>query len=369
MIKVLTGDLLKSPAQTLVNTVNCVGVMGKGIALEFKKRYPAMYEDYVQRCQRGEVRLGEPYLYKYVVTPWILNFPTKDHWRSVAKLDDIVRGLRYLQAHYRDWGITSLAVPPLGCGNGQLEWSIVGPTLYRDLSGFDIPVELYAPHGTPPSQLELEFLDAANAVELFGTTDPKWIQPSAIALVEILHRLEQQPHHPPVGRTVFQKIAFVATAEGLATGLTFQRGSYGPFAPEMKRLTSRLINNGLISECRSGRMINVKVGPTFNHARELYKDDLVWWDEIIERTFDLFMRLDTDQAEIVATVLFAASSLDKRDGKPTERMVFDHVREWKVKRKPPLQDEDVANAIRSLAARGWLRVDASSDLPVPDYLF
>jgi len=80
MVKVITGDIFESKAQTLVNTVNSVGVMGKGIALEFKRRFPEMYEDYVARCKRREVRLGEPYLFKRATLPWILNFPTKDDW-------------------------------------------------------------------------------------------------------------------------------------------------------------------------------------------------------------------------------------------------------------------------------------------------
>ncbi|MEW6459483.1 MAG: macro domain-containing protein [Bacillota bacterium] len=153
MVKVLVGDLFQSKAQTLVNTVNCVGVMGKGVALEFKKRFPDMYQDYLARCARKEVKLGRPYLYKSLFPPWILNFPTKDHWRSVSRLEDIVRGLEYLLTRYEEWGITSLAMPPLGCGHGQLEWRVVGPTLYRYLSRLGIPVELYAPHGT---LLELE---------------------------------------------------------------------------------------------------------------------------------------------------------------------------------------------------------------------
>src|SRR5437773_10712567 len=117
-LRLLEGDLFASKAQTLVNTVNTVGVMGKGVALEFKKRFPEMYEDYLRRCTAGEVRLGEPYLYRRQQLPWILNFPTKGHCRSVSRLSDIVRGLEYLTRYYRAWGITLLAVPPHGCGQG-----------------------------------------------------------------------------------------------------------------------------------------------------------------------------------------------------------------------------------------------------------
>ena len=149
MIRVLIGDIFESKAETLVNTVNTVGVMGKGIALGFRKRFPEMYEDYVRRCEQREVRLGRPYLYRRSTPPHVINFPTKDHWRSVSKLYDIIKGLRYLQAHLPEWGVTSVAVPPLGCGEGRLEWRVVGPTLYRHLGDLSIPVELYAPFGTP----------------------------------------------------------------------------------------------------------------------------------------------------------------------------------------------------------------------------
>lgn len=145
MVQVVAGNLFASGAQTLVNAVNCEGVMGKGLALEFKRRYPDMFEEYRDRCARGDVRLGEPYLYLRPAPPHILNFPTKDHWRSRSRLEDIVAGVRSLQRHYESWGVTSLAVPALGCGLGQLKWTAVGATLARLFSEFTIPVTLYAP--------------------------------------------------------------------------------------------------------------------------------------------------------------------------------------------------------------------------------
>jgi O-acetyl-ADP-ribose deacetylase (regulator of RNase III) len=131
--------------QTLINTVNCVGVMGKGIALVFKQQYPAMFMDYVQRCRGKQVKLGEPYLYKVSDVRWIINFPTKGHWRNDSKIEDIERGLAYLVSHIKIWGITSLAVPPLGCGNGGLDWGKIGPLIEQHLSGCDIPIEVYSP--------------------------------------------------------------------------------------------------------------------------------------------------------------------------------------------------------------------------------
>ncbi|MBI3000267.1 MAG: hypothetical protein HYY46_17725 [Deltaproteobacteria bacterium] len=154
------------------------------------------------------------------------------------------------------------------------------------------------------------------------------IKPAWVGLVEILHRLEQQPYHPPVGRTTFQKIAYVATEEGLPTELHHQKGSYGPYSQELKSLTARLINNSLIREEKLGRMLAVKVGPTFNDARKAYEQDLKQSESIIEKTVDLFMRLDTKQAEVVATVLFAAQTLRKTtEEKPSERDVLNAVME------------------------------------------
>jgi O-acetyl-ADP-ribose deacetylase (regulator of RNase III) len=240
MIKVLVGDIFESRAQTLINTVNTVGVMGKGVALGFRKNFPDMFEDYVRRCKRREVQLGKPYLYRRVVPPHIINFPTKEHWRSVSRLEDIVEGLRYLQDRVHGWGITSLAVPPLGCGEGQLEWRVVGPTLYRDLSQLGIPIELYAPFGTPREELGAEFLgpQRRETIRAGGhedaSTPPFRVEPGWIALVAILDQVRKEQYHWPVGRIGFQKVAYFATEVGIPTGLSYRQGSYGPYAPEVK---------------------------------------------------------------------------------------------------------------------------------------
>ena len=369
MVKVMIGDILKSKAQTLVNTVNCVGVMGKGIALEFRKLFPEMFDDYVARCKRKEVRLGKPYLYKRLISPWILNFPTKDHWRSVSRVSDIIKGLEFLLQNHKEWGITSLAIPPLGCGQGQLEWKIVGPTLFRHLKKFDISVELYAPYGTPHEELQPEFLDQEPGTGF--AREPKSIseriKPSWVALVEILKRVEQEPYHWPVGRTIFQKIAYIATHEGLPTGLNYQRGSFGPFSPEFKGVITRLVNNGLIREEHLGNMFIVKVWTTFEDARKAYRDELIQWESIIEKTKDLFMRMQTRQSEIVATVLYAASALARqKNEQPSEKDILAEVMEWKQRRRPSFDDREVAYTIRNLAALRWLKVKPSQDLPMPE---
>ena len=126
-IKAHIGDMFASKMQTLVNTVNRVGVMGKGIAQIFKQKHPAMFADYAARCERGEVRLGRPYHYRDLTGVSIVNFPTKSHWRAATRFSDVEQGLDYFASHFNQWGVTSVAFPPLGCGNGGLEWEAVGP--------------------------------------------------------------------------------------------------------------------------------------------------------------------------------------------------------------------------------------------------
>jgi O-acetyl-ADP-ribose deacetylase (regulator of RNase III)/uncharacterized protein YwgA len=372
MVKVSVGDLFESKCQTLVNTVNTVGIMGKGIALEFKKRFPDMFEDYVRRCAESKVKLGEPYLYKRLTPPWILNFPTKEHWRSVSNISDIVRGLNYLEQHYKKWGITSIALPPLGCGHGQLEWKIVGPTLYRHMKKLDIPVELYAPLDTPPEELTPEFLsrEVEQAV-VSGASINNKIESGLIAIVEVLARIEKEPYHWPIGRTMFQKIAYFATELGLKTGLSYSRGSFGPFASDLKFKITKLVNNGLIKEEQLGRMFSVSPGPTFQDAVKIYKKEIQKSQPIIERLIDLFLRINTThQAELAATVHFAAQSFQKEHGEtPSETDVLNGVMEWKQRRKPPYDRSEVAKTIRSLASLRLISVKSSRDLTVAEEVF
>jgi len=145
-IRIVKGDLLRSSMHTFVNTVNCVGVMGKGIALAFKREYPEMFRDYSIRCKNNQVTLGRPYQYCISRDRIIINFPTKNHWRECSILSNVEEGLDYLVKNIEAWGVKSLAVPPLGCGNGKLSWEIVYPLLYRYLSRLNIPIEIYAPH-------------------------------------------------------------------------------------------------------------------------------------------------------------------------------------------------------------------------------
>ena len=145
MITYVVGDLLKSPARVLVNTVNTVGVMGKGIAKDFKKVYPDMFKEYQVICEKKQLDIGKLWLYK-TNHKWVMNFPTKKHWRSPSKPEYIEAGLRKVVLSYAEKGITSISFPMLGCGNGELNWEKeVRPLMekYLDPLPIDIFVHIY----------------------------------------------------------------------------------------------------------------------------------------------------------------------------------------------------------------------------------
>ena len=143
------GNLFDSECQTLVCPVNCKGVMGKGLALAFQRRFPDLLNDYRHACQTGLLTVSQPWLWKPEQGPWVLCLATKDDWRYPSRLDWLDAGLRYTVNHLADNGITSLAVPALGCGEGGLNWRDVAHLLYHYFDPVDTEVVLYRPTDKP----------------------------------------------------------------------------------------------------------------------------------------------------------------------------------------------------------------------------
>jgi len=367
MIKTLIGDMFKSKMETLVNTVNCVGVMGKGVALLFKKQFPAMFEEYHLFCEQGKVKLGSPYYYSDFGGASVVNFPTKDHWRSATRLVDVENGLDFFIANYKDWEIKSIAFPPLGCGNGGLDWKDVGPLMWSKLSKIDIPVEIYAPFGTPNNELTTEFLSADQQIE-FDTKGkrPDKLRPEWAALVEILYQLEHQPYANPVGRTIFQKICYVFTKQKVDTGFKFERNSYGPYASEVKNAINVLANQNWILEEQKGQMNALKIGLRYKSDRSKLSAEIKPYHKKIKKTVDLFSRIkNTEQAEEVATVIFSVQKLksEKDPSKVTELDLFNYVLEWKKTWKNDVsKQKSVGDTIRNMQMLDWIKLQFSEEL-------
>lgn len=168
MIKYLEGTVFNSPAKTIVNTVNCAGVMGSGIALEFKLRYPRMFEEYAQMCINKEIRVGTPRLYEYSNDRWILNFPTKVHWRFPSKIQWIEAGLKYFAENYEKRNIESIAFPKLGTHNGGLEWEEVKLLMEKYLDDLNIPVYICLDENKEAMGTEKEMIDKINSIDILS---------------------------------------------------------------------------------------------------------------------------------------------------------------------------------------------------------
>lgn len=361
------GNIFESRAKTLVNTINCVGVMGKGIALEFKKRFPDMYDEYAAMCEKGLIRPGKPYYYQDLCGISILNFPTKDHWRSPSKLSYIISGLHWFKEHYHEYGITSIAFPPLGCGNGGLTWEVVGPIMYDNLKDLPIDIEIYAPFGTPKEHLTIAFLEknlVSSPKEVLGTKNMQWNKYWFLILY-IVQKLNHDKYSLNVGRTIFQKVCYILTRAGIPTGFHFVEGSYGPYAKEVKDAITALSNANYMTERRLGRMVETIVAPSFVLPRHMFTEAEI---NRADDAFDLLSRIkSTEQAEMIATVLFSYDGIAKKE-QPTEQQVYDHVMQWKP-RWSGVKDEAVRTTICDLSSLGWMQPRQDIGLLDEDSLF
>ena len=225
------GDLLaRDSVDAIVNTVNCVGVMGKGIALQFKSKWPANFKAYKAACDAGEVRLGRMFVFDSggLLKPnFIINFPTKDHWRGKSDLESIRTGLEDLVQVIQRHQIRSIAVPPLGCGNGGLDWEDVRPMVeaaFARIPGVD--VFLFAPGGV---------IDPKAMV--VNTSRPRMTSARAAMLkvMEIYRRFEFG-----LSKIEVQKLAYFLQLAGEDMKLDFVKHNYGPYSEALKHALARM---------------------------------------------------------------------------------------------------------------------------------
>lgn len=352
------GNIFDSTCSTIVNTVNCVGVMGKGIALEFKKKYPEMFMEYVIKCDRGEVKPGTPYFYQDNEIS-ILNFPTKDHWRSPSRLSYVIDGLNWFVENYEKYGIDSIAFPPLGCGNGGLNWNVVGPIMYQKLSKLPIYIEIYAPFGTSQREITEEFLsNSVSESDVLGNSNSK-VNPKWYLILQVVKELNERKYALKVGRTIYQKICFVLTRNGVDTGFVFSKGSYGPFSSQVKDSITALANANLIVEKQLGKMISLSVSDGVEIHREKFTDEEL---NAVKQTVDLFGRVkSTEQAEMIATVLYSYDQLIKERDVISDKDVYDYVLDWKPRWKTE-KEFDLCDTIQNMAMLSLMNVSCSGEL-------
>jgi O-acetyl-ADP-ribose deacetylase (regulator of RNase III) len=228
MIQPASGDILEAPAEALVNTVNCVGVMGRGIALQFKTTFPENYKQYAKACKNQEVQPGRMFVTSTGLLEgprFIINFPTKRHWRGKSRIEDIESGLADLAQVIAELNIKSIALPPLGCGLGGLSWPLVKSKIEEKLAQLDnVQILLFAPD--VPTSVRPRF--AAN-------TQPS-MTPGRAALIGLMHRYLGGLMDPFVSLLEVHKLMYFLQEAGEPLKLRYTKAPYGPYSENLRHV-------------------------------------------------------------------------------------------------------------------------------------
>lgn len=301
-IKFLDGDMFASNAQAFINTVNCVGVMGKGVALEFKRRWPENYKTYKKACDLKVLKTGSMLvfdrgaLFRDEAPRYIINFPTKDHWRSKSKMSYISTGLDSLVEEINRLGIASIAMPPLGCGNGGLDWADVKPLIESKLRGLSgVEIQIYGPAG-----------DGARPEHLRP--------PQSMNLARALYIKAIASAEPSLGGAVdrlsLQKIAYFLQELGVPLNLQFQDRLYGPHSYLLKKSTRMLERLRLVEGYEVGDRY-VQVTPGGFAAADEYLQAAGVGDAVIDRLVSLIEGFGSPYGlELLARVHYHARAYD-----------------------------------------------------------
>lgn len=236
-VKLINGDLLQQDVEAIVNTVNTVGVMGKGIALQFKQKWPENFKAYARACKAGEVQPGKMFMYDAggLFRPrYIINFPTKRHWRGPSKIEDIESGLEDLVAQTKALDIRSIAVPPLGCGNGGLDWNDVRPLIERAFEAVPgVDVRLFSPSGAPAPQ-----------EQQIRTAKPR-LTPVRAAMIKLLDAYQRALDYT-LTRIEVQKLAYFLEEAGEPLDMKFEANLYGPYSQTLEHVLKALDGHYLV---------------------------------------------------------------------------------------------------------------------------
>jgi len=243
MIEFTSGDILKDDADAIVNTVNCVGIMGRGIALQFKNAWPENFKAYEAACKREEVQPGRMFVYEVgqLTTPrYIINFPTKRHWRGKSRIEDIESGLKALVGEIRQRGIRSIAIPPLGSGLGGLDWNDVRPRIEAAMHKLpDVRVRIFEPKGAPASDV------------MHHSREVPTMTAGRAALVELMGRYIRGLLDPTITLLEVHKLMYFMQEAGEPLRLKYVKAPYGPYAENLRHVL-RAIEGHLVAGYADG---------------------------------------------------------------------------------------------------------------------
>lgn len=348
MIELANGNLLAAPAEALVNTVNTAGVMGRGIALQFKQAYPGMFRAYEAACRAGEVTIGKMHVFDrggLAGGPrWIINFPTKRHWRAASRIADVEAGLEDLVATIQGLGIRSIAIPPLGCGNGGLDWRDVRPRIETAFARLpEVRVLLYAPAPAPEAEAMPN-----------RTERPKMTMGRA-ALILLMDRYLKGLLDPFVSLLEMHKLMYFLQEAGQPLQLNYEAKSFGPYAPNLRQVLIRLEKHYTEGygdgKDKPSTPIHLLPGAV-EEAAEFLRNDreaLTRMDRVaslIEGFEDPF------GLELLSTVHWVTRQ--NPDARENAEIAVSAVQEWSPRKKQHLKREHLLRAWQRLKEQGWI---------------
>jgi O-acetyl-ADP-ribose deacetylase (regulator of RNase III) len=344
MIEQGHGDILRTDAEAIVNTVNCVGIMGRGIALQFKNAYPANFQAYAEACAVGDVEPGRMFVFEtgYLTNPrFIINFPTKRHWKGKSRIEDIESGLEDLRAVILKHHIRSIAIPPLGAGLGGLQWSDVRPRIVAALKTLpDVRVLVFDPGGAPP------------AAVMARTAEVPKMSAGRAALVVLMHRYLGGLLDPFVSLLEVHKLMYFMQVAGQPLQLNYKKANFGPYAENLRHVLSK-IEGHLVTGYADG-------GDQPNKQLELVPGAVTDAEAFLANDADARSRFDRVAAlvngfetpfglELLATVHWVVA----QENALTLEDAIDKTYAWND-RKRSFTRGQIALAFETLDERGWV---------------
>ena len=345
MIELIQGDILHADVEALVNTVNCVGVMGRGIALQFKKVFPENFKRYKAICDKKELQPGKMFIYdlNQLHNPrYVVNFPTKRHWKGKSRMKDIEAGLQALVEEVRKRNIHSIAIPPLGCGLGGLCWENVRTRIeeaFQDMD--DVQVLLYDPKGAPLAE------------KMVHSKKVPDLTVGRAALLILMRRYLAAVMDPFVTLLEIHKLMYFMQESGEVLKLQYNKGYYGPYARNLRHVLTIMeghyINGYGDAEDNPERQINL-LPEILPHAESFLEDHPSTLNHF-QRVVDLISGFETPFGmELLSTVHWIAS----REGATTTDQAGSKTYGWND-RKRMFQEKHIRLAWEILESKGWLQ--------------
>lgn len=343
MITFVRGDILRQDAEALVNTVNCVGVMGRGIALQFRKAFPDNFKAYEIACKHGEVKPGSMFIFETggLFPRYIINFPTKRHWKGKSRMEDIQSGLQALLRDIKVRNIKSIALPPLGAGLGGLDWLEVREEILKAFAGHDdLEVYVYEPTGAPAAE------------EMVKSTEIPKMTLGRASLIGLMRRYLAAVMDPTVTLLEVQKLMYFMQEAGEPLKLKYTKAPYGPYAPNLAHVLKAIEGHFITGYLDGGDdpQKPIQLKHDVLEVAESFLNDHEATRSRFNRVTELIEGFETPYGmELLSTVQWVAT----RDGAASSEEAVQKVHAWST-RKRMFPERHIRIAFDVLHEQGWL---------------